>query len=86
MLDLQSHSDSVNAWFEQAELASLWTGPDVVADEDGEPSRWAEHVSEALKLVRKESAPLGRAPADLAIVLALALAGPAITGLRARGE
>lgn len=84
MLDLQSHSDSVSAWFEQAELASLWTGPDVVADEDGEPSRWAEHVSEALKLVRKESAPLGRAPADLAIVLAqLALAGPAITGLRA---
>ncbi|MDA0698837.1 MAG: helicase-related protein [Chloroflexi bacterium] len=85
MLDLQSNSESTRAWFEQADLANLWAGfADLVEEEGGEPSRWAEHVSEALMLVRKEMAPLGRAPADLADVLAqLALAGPAITGLRA---
>ena len=84
LLDLHFHAGSVAAWFEQAELANVWTGADGAAEEDGEPSRWADHVSDALKLIRNDGMVLGRAPADLAVVLAqMALAGPAVTGLRA---
>ena len=88
LLDLERHEASTREWFNRGELAILWTGKD--KDDDRE-SRWADHVSEAKKLVDKGinvlvqgSRDLGRPPADLADALATrSVAGPATSALRA---
>jgi hypothetical protein len=73
-------------------LAIKWSGAkqERETDQDGDvdlpegPAGWAKHVEEARRMVTDPKYPLGRPPKDLAQVVAqLALAGPAVTALRA---
>jgi hypothetical protein len=81
LLDLERDRESTEAWLGDPELAGSWAGGE--SDEEDGESRWADHVTEATKLLRRELA-LGRPPEDLLEVLALlAVAGPATCTLRA---
>ena len=88
LLDLEEHEASTRDWFGRGDLARRWTGAE--GDDDDE-SRWADHVSEARRLVddgidalMHGSRDLGRPPADLANALATrSVAGPATSALRA---
>jgi hypothetical protein len=90
MLDLRGDAPAAKAWFGQANLAGQWRGGEPASgtaadeDDDGEgEDAWAAHVRAARELANKPVA-LKRPPADLAAVLALnAVAGPAVTALRA---
>jgi hypothetical protein len=91
LLDLSRDPTSAKAWFGQANLAAQWRGAeaaapdDEVADEDYAEveDAWAAHVRAARDMA-SSYADLRRQPPDLAEVLALnAVAGPAVTALRA---
>ncbi|MGH2710302.1 MAG: C-terminal helicase domain-containing protein, partial [Actinomycetota bacterium] len=80
LLDLRADRSGTLAWLNQRGLAAVWTGE---RPDEEEESRWTDHVLEAQKLT-SERAMLGRPPADLGRVLAeVAVAGPAISALRA---
>ena len=82
LLDLRFDPNATVAWFSRPDLASKWNAGDREPEEDGEESRWAEHVSEARRLLASELQ-LGPRPADLARVLALlAAAAPGVAALR----
>lgn len=93
LLDQALHPAATRAWFGQAELAGKWRGDEPELTETGEPDAdatgargWSAHVEEARKLLASPEG-LGAVPADLADVLAqLALAGPAVSALRALGR
>ncbi|QEG27767.1 ATP-dependent helicase HepA [Gemmata obscuriglobus] len=85
LLDLVRHEDSTRAWFRDNELADSWAGEqnDGATDGDVEESLWHAHVAHARELVAGKVV-LGPQPSDLVDVLAeLALAGPAVSALRA---
>jgi hypothetical protein len=91
LLDLSRDAASANAWFGQVNLAGQWRGvkaataaDDVVDEDEAEvDDAWAAHVKVARDTARITE-DLKRPPGDLAEVLALyALAGPAVTALRA---
>jgi hypothetical protein len=89
LLDVQRDPASARAWLGQASLAAKWRGlqggaDETDDDEDAErDTAWAEHVS-AARAMAADPSNLGRLPADLAEVIALlAVAGPAVTALRA---
>jgi len=91
LLDLSRDAASAKAWFGQANLAGQWrgveattSGDDVTDEDEAEVNdAWAAHVR-AARDIASAADDLKRPPADLAEVLALyALAGPAVTALRA---
>jgi len=91
MLDLKHDLQGVKTWWQQPELASIWSGsPDEDANEidedENENTAWTEHVAMARSLVENQlplDHKLGRPPADLSRVLALlAMGGPAVAALR----
>ena len=91
MLDLKHDLDGAKSWWQQPDLASIWsgsTGEDAgeTDEEENENTAWTEHVAMARSLVENQlplDHKLGRPPADLSRVLALfALGGPAISALR----
>jgi hypothetical protein len=79
------------AWWKVQSLAEKWLGADEPDDEQEPDSQkpeenagWHKHVAEAMQVLAGGQKQLGRPPADLAGVLALlAIAGPAVTALRA---
>jgi hypothetical protein len=80
LLDVAESTEQTRRWWSQADLASTWAGNEA---ESSPTSRWNQHVELARDLLAGELR-LGRQPADLSSVLALyALAGPAVTALRA---
>jgi hypothetical protein len=90
LLDLSRDAPSAKAWLGQANLAAQWRGTQAVvsgdeaADEEADSNDvWGAHVRFARDVVANPGG-LGRLPPDLAEVLALlAVAGPAVTALRA---
>jgi hypothetical protein len=83
LLDLQSEKAATREWFDQPDLAQQWAGSDAESPEGEETTRWADHLQEARNFVQGERRRLGRAPKDLALVLAhMALAGPATVAFR----
>lgn len=90
LLDRQHWPKETDEWFGQANLSARWRGLEVdgdVDDVDLESDRaWSEHVEQARELLRGKMN-LGSMPDDLAVVIAnVALAGPAVTALRALGR
>lgn len=83
-LDLQEEREAAKDWLKQWGLPQLWSGSSKdIAEDDGD-SGWAEHVEHAAKLLDSSSSQLGKRPHDLPTVLAkMALAGPAVSALRA---
>lgn len=82
LLDLHTHPESAQAWWQNPALAAAWAGTDVELDEDEDASVWAEHVAEARRLCDGQLE-LGRVPDDLLDVLAdMAIAGPGVITLR----
>jgi hypothetical protein len=79
------------AWWKDEALAEKWLGAEESDDEREDDSQepeenagWRKHVAEAMGVLAGGEKQLGRPPADLAEVLALlAVAGPAVTALRA---
>ncbi len=88
LLDLERHGKSTREWFGRSDLPSHWNGAE---QDEGEDSRWVDHVREAKKLVEagldaamRGSLDLGRPPADLVEAIATrSVAGPATSALRA---
>ena len=77
LLDFSKYRKATRSWFEQENLAQIWSGLD-----EGEETHWLTHVQRAQDLLEKPL--LGKPPADLAAVLAkLALGGPGVCALRA---
>jgi hypothetical protein len=75
-------------WWAERSLPTKWSGTaeESEADEDalGGTAGWEKHVAEARQMVTDPNYELGRPPKDLAQVVAqMALAGPAVTALRA---
>ncbi len=85
LIDLAHDADNTRAWLDSGKLAARWAGTEPSAvDEEG--SLWSEHVDQARKLLTEPHG-LGPRPPDLALVLAqMAIAGPAISALRALGR
>lgn len=84
LLDMQEERDAAEAWLKQWGLPQIWSGSTKDLAEDDGDSRWADHVGYAAKLLDGPSIQLGKRPHDLARVLAqMALAGPAVSSLRA---
>jgi len=80
LLDLAHDAGATREWLESPDLPWEWSGGEREEDDD---SRWADHVERARALAAG-SVELGRAPSDLADVLAsMAVAGPAVCALRA---
>ena len=79
MLDRQNDREATEAWFANpAALADAWSS------DPEERKGWLDHVSHAAEFALGKARPEGRVPDDLPALLALmALAGPAICGLRA---
>jgi hypothetical protein len=84
LLDLRFKPGAVKSWFQQDQLAAIWSG-EVTGEASGiTETRWADHVEEARRLVCGQFRQLGRAPKELSLVLAqMAVAGPAVCALRA---
>lgn len=86
ILDSVSDPDGTRLWFEQPQLAALWSGHDNnQGDDDDETvdAGWVEHVAEAASMGCGARL-AGPAPSDLVDVLALlGLAGPGVCALRA---
>jgi hypothetical protein len=82
LLDAQSDPLENAAWLSRENLAAVWRSDELTAPDEGESS-----LADVLTTVRDmvlDPASLGRAPDDLAEVLArMALAGPAVCALRA---
>ncbi len=86
LLDAEHDPRSVEAWFEEEELAYWWRGEHAPGRDGTEDSAWADHVERAREIVANPSR-LGRPPSDLSRVLAeMALGGPATLALRALGR
>ena len=93
LLDEKADPDAAQRWWaDKSSLATNWLGSEeeVEADHDGDEDTiggsagWRKHVAEASKMFADSHGKLGRPPKDLAKVVAqLALAGPAVTALRA---
>lgn len=84
LLDLAGNHEAASGWLTRWGLARLWCGGSFEIDEEGGESRWADHVSEAVKLLDSTNFSLGRQPEDLPVVLAkMAIGGPAVAALRA---
>jgi hypothetical protein len=93
LLDEEADPNAAQRWWADESLATNWLG----AEEDEEETDydsdedvivggagWRKHVAEASKMLTDRHKRLGRPPKDLAEVVAqLALAGPAVTALRA---
>ena len=91
MLDLKHDLHGAKNWWQQPDLASIWSGSteedaDETDGEENENTAWTEHVAMARSLIENQLPlhhKLGRPPADLSRVLALlAMGGPAISALR----
>ena len=92
LLDEKADPDAVQRWWADASLATKWSGSEEEdeaedgGDEDAPRGSggWGKHVAEASEMLADSHRKLGRPPKDLAEVVAqLALAGPAVTALRA---
>jgi hypothetical protein len=96
LLDEKADADASEDWWGDASLATMWLGAEEEDDEEGEDdqngdedgteasSGWSKHVAEARETIADWQKKLGRPPKDLAEVVAqLAVAGPAVTALRA---
>jgi len=84
VLDGALDGDATRTWFApNRRLPLRWSGGEPAqAEEDGEESRWADHVELARKVLLGDE-PLGAFPDDLPEVLALmAVAAPGVTTLR----
>ncbi|MCB1226247.1 MAG: hypothetical protein KDK99_10585, partial [Verrucomicrobiales bacterium] len=84
-LDQHHHPVDSREWWRQEDLATLWHGGTDSEDEDDEPTHlaWEHHVS-AARMLLENPGELGRVPADLFDLLALAaLAAPATSMWRA---
>lgn len=83
LLDLKFHRKPTRKWFAQEDLPDAWSGSETPGDEEGEKTRWSDHVNEAKMLVEGKFRALGRAPSNLSEVLAhVALASPSVVSLR----
>ncbi|OPZ86203.1 MAG: ATP-dependent helicase HepA [bacterium ADurb.Bin429] len=88
LLDARYHTTAQHAWLTQPQLAQRWVRSAqeqdaAVVEDDGEQSRWADHVKLALAAQDRQIVPLGRPPQDLVQVLArMAVAGPGPAALR----
>lgn len=81
LLDLRHDRAATLEWLGRPDLAAQWSGA-AASDDVEESSLWHDHVEQAKELPSR--APLGRAPADLALVLAqMALGAPGVAALRA---
>jgi hypothetical protein len=81
-LDRRQEPSAARRWLMQPDLGIVWIGAD---DEPG--SRWLEHVARAREGWSARWRPSGPPPSDLLDVLAeLAVAGPAVSSLRAVGR
>ena len=79
LLDRMEAPEATSRWWERPKLAGLWAGK----EEEGDGSRWAEHVEEARRALKGEIR-LGSPPEDLVEVLSLiGVAGPSVAALRA---
>jgi hypothetical protein len=91
LLDKKAAPDVTRRWWADESLATSWLGAEeeeAEHDGDEDASRggagWRKHVAEASEMLADPHNKLGRPPEDLAEVVAqLALAGPAVTALRA---
>ncbi|MEO8660881.1 MAG: helicase-related protein [Bryobacteraceae bacterium] len=92
LLDARADPKAAQEWWANKSLAIDWLGSheDGEADQDGDGDAlggsegWRKHVTEASQMLADPHDKLGRPPKDLAEVVAqLALAGPAVTALRA---
>ncbi|MDA3791531.1 MAG: helicase-related protein [Desulfobacula sp.] len=84
LLDIQEDKAAAERWLKQWGLPQIWSGRSKDISEEGDDSRWADHVEYAASLLNGTNIPLGKRPKDLSWVLAqMALAGPAVTSLRA---
>jgi hypothetical protein len=90
----QRHDPSVTeSWFADERLGEHWSGADEsdsedederVGDGDRDDAGWQAHIRAARALLGQAGKSLGRPPRDIAKMVAqLALAGPAVTALRA---
>jgi hypothetical protein len=91
LLDQKADPDASETWWPEESLAAKWSGADDEHDGQGgddddrrASDGWRMHVAEAKSMLADPSKKLGRPPKDLAEVVAqLAVAGPAVTALRA---
>jgi hypothetical protein len=90
LLDLQHDPAGSQGWWGHDNLETYWADGDDDDDdraegsEEDEATGWESHVAFARQLIHDGVGGLGRPPGDLAKVLAqLAVAGPAVTALRA---
>jgi hypothetical protein len=92
LLDAKANPGAAQSWWEDASLAAKWLGAedDDEADNNSDDEApeggagWRKHVAEARGILVDTHRKLGRPPRDLSQVVAqLALAGPAVTALRA---
>lgn len=79
LLDREHDREITEAWFaDPARLADEWSS------DPEERKGWLDHVTHAAEFARGATKPQGRVPGDLAELLAvMAIAGPAVCGLRA---
>ena len=91
LLDGTLEPGPTKKWFEQKDLAAVWSGQYEIEttnetgsdDETGDDKLWALHVERARAVALGRGERLGRRPDDLADVLAeLALGAPGVTLLR----
>jgi hypothetical protein len=91
LLDKEAAPEVTRLWWADESLATSWSGAEEEesehnSDEDASAggAGWRKHVAEAREMLADPHNKLGRPPKDLAQVVAqLALAGPAVTALRA---
>jgi hypothetical protein len=92
LLDARADPEAAQSWWADASLAAKWLGAEDEDEADNNSgdeapeggAGWRKHVAEARSMLIDTHKELGRPPRDLAQVVAqLALAGPAVTALRA---
>ena len=93
LLDEKADPGISQRWWAEESLATKWRGAEEAedtSDQDGDEDTqggiagWRKHVAEVSEILADPHKKLGRPPKDLAEVVAqLALAGPAVTALRA---
>jgi hypothetical protein len=92
LLDAKADPEAAARWWADSFLAIKWSGTAEEGDADRDSdddapegsAGWRKHVKEASEILSDTRKKLGRPPKDLAQVVAeLALAGPAVTALRA---
>ena len=94
LLDQRADPGAAHRWWADKALALNWLGAEEEDERESEDAEndnviegaagWKKHVAEASQMLVNPRTKLGRPPADLAEVVAqMALAGPAVTALRA---